>query len=994
MRPRVRPLLVPLLLLGLLGGTPSRADEEDGAWRAVHALLVKGDADGATRRAADAAGADGARLRSALKAGTLRARMDAIIAERARAAELLGEGEVRKAADVLRAAGTLAAELGWAEGMNDAFEAVFRAQLGATDADVKLRVYSAWRDGARRLNDTAGLVHALCGLAEVTMLRGSLEAADEHLLEANALGLAAADPALRARLLETRERRAFFARDYYAALDLARDAAAAYRELGDELNALRQDGSAAAYLRESGRAREGLELARATLKRQEAIGDGVGAAHAYVSIGAALQYLGRTAASMDAYRIGAERARAAHAWDALFTASLGLVSMHNRVREYERGLGTALPLLDLAATHGHFRQRIYAHLAVADCYINLDQLEDAETQLAAAERLVGDRPNSYQALRTLATRSYLLRAQKKYAESLALRRQLVTRWQALPDPWQAATAQLNVVDQLLDMERAVEALPEVEKAIAMAEEVESTHLLLMAVVLRAVAGFHAPNNLIGIESVERAARLIPEVYGGLAARQSALARGHMQDALVRGAYAASTLQAIRTVWRYLETLRGMSLVEGLAVRSRVGVDAIPAALRAKEDGLRADESAAVARLRVAIAGGKRKAVRAARKDVTNVRTALRVVREEMQRALKTAADVYFVDPVDFDVARKALKPHEAILYYSAWSHVRSLGMRIEAKDYVSTLVGSEDAAVEALRRAEFGSASGDATAATKQLHKLLIEPLGLGPHIKRVYVVADGQLCEVPFGALLPDVEVVYAPSGMTAHLLRTAAAERGEGVLALGDPVYAKGRSAAPGDPERKQRGGISFRLTALPETGVEARAIGDVVLLGADANETKLRSTLTSRPRWRAVHLACHGLIDTENPMDSALALSVSEGEDGFLTGGEAQNLALNADLVTLSACETARGRVVDGDGILGLTRAFMFAGAPRVLVSLWKVDDAATRELMTTFYAKWNPRDGSKGLSAAGALRAAQAHVRAQERWKHPYYWAAWTLWGLGD
>ncbi len=100
-----------------------------------------------------------------------------------------------------------------------------------------------------------------------------------------------------------------------------------------------------------------------------------------------------------------------------------------------------------------------------------------------------------------------------------------------------------------------------------------------------------------------------------------------------------------------------------------------------------------------------------------------------------------------------------------------------------------------------------------------------------------------------------------------------------------------------------------------------------------------------------------------------------------------------MALSACETGRGKRFRGEGILGLPRAFLYAGAPRVLCSLWKVDDDATRALMVKFYELWNPRDG-KGLGAAAALKQAQAFVRSQEKWRHPYYWAAWVLWGLPD
>jgi CHAT domain-containing protein len=88
------------------------------------------------------------------------------------------------------------------------------------------------------------------------------------------------------------------------------------------------------------------------------------------------------------------------------------------------------------------------------------------------------------------------------------------------------------------------------------------------------------------------------------------------------------------------------------------------------------------------------------------------------------------------------------------------------------------------------------------------------------------------------------------------------------------------------------------------------------------------------------------------------------------------------------------VEGEGILGFTRMFMYVGAPRVLCSLWEVDDEAARALMVAFYARWNPKDGSKGVGAAEALRAAQDEIRAQEKWADPHDWAAWVLWGLPD
>ena len=121
----------------------------------------------------------------------------------------------------------------------------------------------------------------------------------------------------------------------------------------------------------------------------------------------------------------------------------------------------------------------------------------------------------------------------------------------------------------------------------------------------------------------------------------------------------------------------------------------------------------------------------------------------------------------------------------------------------------------------------------------------------------------------------------------------------------------------------------------------------------------------------------------------------------------MEIPADLVVLSACETGEGKVVQGEGIMGLTRAFMFAGAPRVICSLWKVDDEATRALMVKFYELWNlgrsPRtrasEASRRGPGPGCRRPRRCGRRrrscaSQEKWKHPYYWAAWVLWGLPE
>jgi CHAT domain-containing protein len=147
----------------------------------------------------------------------------------------------------------------------------------------------------------------------------------------------------------------------------------------------------------------------------------------------------------------------------------------------------------------------------------------------------------------------------------------------------------------------------------------------------------------------------------------------------------------------------------------------------------------------------------------------------------------------------------------------------------------------------------------------------------------------------------------------------------------------------------------------------------------------------RYRIVHFATHGLINSEHPELSGLVLSLldenGKPQDGFLRMSEVFNLEMPADLVVLSACQTALGKEIKGEGLVGLTRGFMYAGAERVVASLWQVDDLATAHLMKRFYLGML----KDGLRPAEALRAAQIELSKQKRWSAPYYWAGFVIQG---
>jgi CHAT domain-containing protein len=163
----------------------------------------------------------------------------------------------------------------------------------------------------------------------------------------------------------------------------------------------------------------------------------------------------------------------------------------------------------------------------------------------------------------------------------------------------------------------------------------------------------------------------------------------------------------------------------------------------------------------------------------------------------------------------------------------------------------------------------------------------------------------------------------------------------------------------------------------------------LDFDANRTT--ATSPELAQYRLVHFATHGLLDSEHPELSGLVLSLVDErgipQSGFLALQDIYNLNLPADLVVLSACATGLGKEIKGEGLMGLTRGFMYAGATRVVASLWDVDDAATAELMKHFYQAME----KEGMRPAAALRQAQMRMWKQKRWVDAYYWAGFQMQG---
>lgn len=500
----------------------------------------------------------------------------------------------------------------------------------------------------------------------------------------------------------------------------------------------------------------------------------------------------------------------------------------------------------------------------------------------------------------------------------------------------------------------------------------------------------AGNDAAGALAAARQALLTPRFLASSSIHEGGPAGQAVLEALAVGAQAAAQLGDAPAAFEMLERGRAQGLGAALGRLAHPANTVVPEALKTAEARVRAEQAQARARLAAAKASGNREAVRAAQAQLLAHDTSLRGVVAAMQALATAGASRLPVAPLK-QVQALLLKDDALVLYGLQGSEglavvVTTEGPRVVRLGRTAPLVATTETLVTALRDPKRDPAS-----ALRDAGERLIGPLQLPESIRRVFVSPEGALCSIPMGVLLGGRKVLVVPSATTLAALSARDHPRGEGVLALGDPDYATVVSPEAIAIYRARAGGA---LLPLPGTRAEVEAVGDVRLLGRDASETALRAAMLEPRRWRAIHLACHGLLDEQVPLCSSLALAATELDDGFLSVLDVSGLRLMADLVVLSACDTARGTHAQGEGVLGLPRAFLLAGAPCVLGSLWPVDDAATHELMVRFYERWAPDAAAQGVSAEQALREAQEAVRGQSGFSHPYYWAAWVLWGAPE
>ncbi|MBD2488625.1 CHAT domain-containing tetratricopeptide repeat protein [Aulosira sp. FACHB-615] len=318
-------------------------------------------------------------------------------------------------------------------------------------------------------------------------------------------------------------------------------------------------------------------------------------------------------------------------------------------------------------------------------------------------------------------------------------------------------------------------------------------------------------------------------------------------------------------------------------------------------------------------------------------------------------------------------------------------------------------------------------AAAKQLSHIILAPVANKLANKRLVIVADGVLQNIPFAAitdpttqesyqpLLVNHEIVNLPSASTIAILRQETQKRPKAPKALAilaDPVYSANDSRVTGKPEPiaitpeldLQRSALSRSAKNLNRNGWDrltgTREEAQTILKLGSAKDSLAAYDFDANYDWvtnsklnqyRVIHFATHGFADDINPELSGIVLSLVDKQGkpqrGYLRLNDIFNLDFPADLIVLSACQTGQGKEIQGEGLVGLTRGLMYAGSPRLVLSLWDVDDEGTKELMSEFYRQmWK-----EGKSPVAALRAAQLSLWQSPNWRKPVYWAAFTLQG---
>lgn len=762
----------------------------------------------------------------------------------------------------------------------------------------------------------------------------------------------------------------------------------------------------AAVYTDTGDLQAAMDAFRRALTLWREVGDKRTEARTLIGLGKLYSVLGESESALAAYHQALPLTEGAQDKEGTAMAWLNLGWEHTALTEYTvaaQELGQALALWRAV---GSPRREAAALLNLADLELTRGEAERAlayARQALAIRRQVGDRRGEAIGLHTvgkcLAELGDLSQAIESFREALPLRAEVKDRAGEAATRYQLAKAQRKTGD-------LAQAQAQVETALRLVDEVRAQ--ILSA---EAKASF--------IASRETYYRFYIEL---------------LQDRAHRtGDHAFERLALEVNELRRARGLRDALLLAGGEVRRGISPDLLAVQREAEEEVARLD-----LRLRTQISrGGPREEIASQEHALADRLMRLSEIRAQVAQQSPQYAALMQPAALSTDEILRLMTQSQSLLVELVLGEQRSFAW-VAGRDGMTVIelppARELEAAARALHEAALRSREplGRRTfeAEARRLSGWILSPIKGHLGADRLVVVADGALQLVPFG-LLPDPtagggayqpliarrEVVSLPSvSMLGSLRQRQPAPPSEwSVAVIADPIVDAEDLRLPG--KRPSLAGEAPRPIGTPDLSALARAVNDLATASLErlpftAKEAEAIGALFPGRRilqatgfaanrnlvtggklktYRILHFATHGVLNTRHPELSGLVLSLYDEQgreqNGFLRVHEIYNLDLAADLVVLSACRTALGKDVKGEGLIGLTRAFFYAGATGVISSLWKVDDRATTELMKRFYRNLF----KERLPPSAALREAQLSMWRDSAWQAPYYWAGFVFQG---
>ena len=720
--------------------------------------------------------------------------------------------------------------------------------------------------------------------------------------------------------------------------------------------------------------------------------------------------------------------------------------------EYQKALDYLQQSLPLFRATNDKNSEAYTLLNIGRVYQRLKQHEKALGYYSQAQALQRETGNRAQEAETLDEMGEAYAATGQYAKALDYHQQAIQILQTIGNVRREAMARSRLGDTYNELGQPEKALEQLNQALATFRSLGDLANAANALEGSARVEQKRGNLAEAQKQIAESLALIETVRarsGSLQMRASyratvedkfeffinVLMQEHAADP-ARGFDA----QALQTS----ERGRARSLVEQLneaSVDIRRGVDA---GLLEKERDL----------ARVLNAKAQRELQVRARKDANELATLQREISaledeyQQVQAAIRQSSPQYAAltqpQPLSLKEIQQQLDPDTLLLEYALGSERSYLWVvgpdslktyvlpkqdeiQETAKQVYESLSArsvSQSLETPAQRVSRIAQADEQLQKSTAELSRMVLAPAAEELGNKRLVVVADGVLQYVPFAALsagnrrllIVDHEIVSLSSASALAVQRQNLANReaapktlaviADPVFSTNDPRLKKAAAEAPVAeastrslehlPANAKGNGGQLSIPRLPFTRWEADQILAVARSGANLKALDFRANRSiatggELSKYRYVHFATHGYLDTTRAGLSAIVLSLYDEEgkpqDGFLRTHDVYNLKLPAELVVLSACETGLGKDVRGEGLEGLTRGFMYAGARRVIVSLWNVNDKATASLMQRLYTGML----RNGKTPAAALRAAQVEMLRNAQWQSPYYWAPFVMQG---